>query len=174
MLTFQMKKAIVDQRRVKDAFDRQTKGSISRSLAFVRRRGRSTLRRRKRASRPGQAPSVHSTHPFVTLKNIVFNYDRRTKSGIVGPIKLNGTKSTTTARRALPGILEAGGTVVIHEESYDGKVWWQQRRTRRPSNKKKTRKRSVRIAARPTMGPALKIEEQKGNILSPWANVITG
>ena len=47
------------------------------------------------------------------------------------------------------------------------------RQARRIAPDQKRRKRSVRIAARPSAGPALVAEAAAGNILSPWANVVT-
>lgn len=173
-LTMNMKQAFFDSQKVKRAVDRGTRRAMSRSLAFVRRRAISTYRRRKRPSKPGQAPSVHSTNPSVSLKNVLFAYDERTKSGVVGPVKLNGQKSLIKGRGSLPGILEGGGTIVIPEESWDGKAWFTQSRTRRVDQRKKTRRRQVRLAPRPAMSVALQIESDKGNIASPWANVVTG
>lgn len=170
--TFEMKKAFFDRQKINDAIDRETRKALSKSLAFVRRRMRSGLRRRKRASKPGQAPSVHATSPVATLKAILFAYDARTKSGIVGPIKLNGQRSLSTSSQALPGLLELGGQVTIPEESWDGTNWIQQRRGRRVSSRKRTRKRRVRIAPRPNAEPSLRAEADAGNILSPWANVV--
>ena len=40
----------------------------SRVGAFLRKRARSLLRKRKRSSSPGQPPSVHTSHPVATLK----------------------------------------------------------------------------------------------------------
>lgn len=171
--TFEMKKAFFDRQKINDAVDRETRRALSKSLAYVRRRMRSGLRRRKRPSKPGQAPSVHSKNPALTLKAIFFAYDARTKSGVVGPVKLNGQRSLSTSNMALPGLLEIGGLVTIPEESYDGKTWVKQRRSRRISGRKKTRKRVVRIAPRPNSEPALRAEAEAGNILSPWANVVS-
>lgn len=170
--TFEMKKAFFDRQKINDAIDRETRKALTKSLAFVRRRMRSGLRRRKRASKPGQSPSVHSTNPVASLKAIFFAYDERTKSGVVGSIKLNGQKSLSTSSQALPGLLELGGTVTIPEESWDGRTWVQQRRRRRVPARKKTRKRRVKIAPRPNAAPSLQAEADAGNILSPWANVV--
>ena len=167
-----MRRAAFDRRRINDEVERNSKRRITKSLAFVRRRARSTYRRRKRVSRPDQAPSVHSSHPYATLKNIWFNYDARTKSGVVGPVKIRSSRSLITSSQAVPGLLEAGGTVTIPEQSWDGKEWFQMR-SRQRRRGQRLRKRRVRIAKRPAMVTALEKEAEKGNILSPWANVIT-
>lgn len=171
--TFDMKKAFFDSQKIKKAVDRQTRKALSKSLAFVRRRMRSGLRRRKKVSQPGQSPSVHSKHPVATLKYILFAYDESTKSGVVGPMKING-RSLITGSSALPGLLEAGGTITIPEYTVDGNNWRTEKRGRRVTQKVRKRKRTARIQARPFVAPALAAEVAAGNIASPWANVVTG
>ena len=174
-MTMEMKKVFFDTKAIKNAVDKETRQAISKSLAFVRRRQRSSLRRRKRPSRPGQTPSVHSRDPVATLKNILFAYDASTQSGVVGMVKLNSRRSEVASSMELPELFEFGGTLRLNEVSRDGKAWYQSRRTSRilPSHWKK-RQRLVRIAPRPSAGPALEAEAEAGNILSPWANVVGG
>tara|TARA_A100001391_G_scaffold203516_1_gene196087 strand:+ start:1073 stop:1612 length:540 start_codon:yes stop_codon:yes gene_type:complete len=175
--TFDMKKAFFDREKIKKAVDRASRKAISKSLAYIRTSQRSSLRRRKKVSRPGQTPSIHSTNPNASLKKILFAYDERTKSGVVGPVLLNSSKARMRLNKPLPAVLEAGGTLTLKEESYDGKTWRQtpMRRRRKPTRGgMKTRTRRVNIAPRPSAGPALERETSKGNILSPWANVVTG
>lgn len=171
-----MKNAFFDKKAVVNSVDKATRTAISKSLAFVRRRQRSIIRRRKRPSRPGQPPSAHSRDQVATVKNILFAYDQRTKSGVVGMVKINGRQSAVSSGMELPGLLEAGGTVSILETSWNGVDWSQPspRQMKRIDPRQRTRKRSVRIAKRPSAGPALQMEADAGNILSPWANVVTG
>lgn len=173
--TFDMKKAFFDRQKVQSAVDRSTRRAMSKSLAYVRTSQRSSLRRRKRPSRPGQTPSIHSKNPNVSLKKILFAYDERTKSGVVGPVLLNSSKARARLNKPLPSVMELGGTLTLKEVSYNGKTWRQEpiRRRRKPtSRKQKKRTRKVRIAPRPSAGPALEREVAKGNVLSPWANVV--
>lgn len=169
-VTFEMQKFFYDRQVVKKAIDRQQRRAISRSLAFVRRRARSLLRRRKRVSSAGSPPSVHSDPG---LKTILFAYDMRTKGGIVGPVKLNQVNMTSSGSMPVSGIMELGGSVQIHEaqSNTDGKFYRLSRRTRTKPGQKK-RVRTVKYPARPFMGPALEMESEAGNILSPWANVV--
>lgn len=170
------KKNFFDAKKIEQGFDRETKRATVKGLAFIRRRSRSKLRRRNRPARKGQPPSVHSTSKIATLKAIFFAYDQRTKSGVVGPLKLNSRQSVITSSQELPGLLEAGGTMRIPEESYDGQTWYVQKKSRRHSRRKPPKKR-VRIAQmgeHPFMGPSLQEEVEAGNVISPWSNVVTG
>lgn len=172
-----MKQAFFDRDKIIKAVDRASRKAISKSLAYIRTSQRSSLRRRKKVSRPGQTPSIHSRDPNASLKKILFAYDERTKSGVVGPVLLNSSKARMRLNKPLPAVLEAGGVLTLNEESYDGQTWRQAslRRRRKPLPsyvKKRTRK--VNIAARPSAGPALEKETARGNVLSPWANVVTG
>lgn len=169
-VTFEMKKFFFDRKVVQNAVDKQQRRAISRSLAFVRRRARSLLRRRKRVSAAGSPPSVHSDPG---LKTILFAYDMRTKGGIVGPVKLNKVSMTSTGPVPIPGVMELGGSLRIQETQSNTDGRWYRRNLRskmRPGQKKRTR--TVKYPARPFMGPALEMESEAGNILSPWSNVV--
>jgi len=175
--TFDMKKAFFDRQRIIDAVDRATRKALSRSLAFVRQTAKTTiLRRRKRSSGPGQPPSVHSKNPVASLRNILFFYDERTKSGVVGPVKLNQVNLTDIGSQTVPQIMESGGVVGIREEQWKSgnpNVWYRRDNRRRVNPGKRYRVRRARYQPRPFMSPALKLEMAKGNIASPWANVIS-
>jgi hypothetical protein len=71
--------------------------------SFVRTEARQSMRKRKRASDPGSAPSVH----IGTLKNLlVFAYDPSARSMVIGPQILG---STAFYSPTVPEILEYGG-----------------------------------------------------------------
>ena len=173
-ITTNIKRIILETQKINNAVDRATKAPIVKSLAFLRRRMRTQLRRRKNASTPNKPASVHSTDPVATLKNILFAYDNRTKSGIVGPVKLN-TVANRQNSEPLPGLLESGGIVVFPEGSL---IVAQGRDKGGKFTAKKlvrtNQRRRVRIAKRPNASIALKAESDAGNILSPWANVVSG
>ena len=172
-LTMDWKDAFFDRKVVMNAIARETRRAISRSLAFVRTRQRSMLRRRKRVSDPGKPPSVHSRDPVATIKNILFAYDERTKSGVVGMVQVNGRRARIDSGQELPNLLEFGGRMEIYEQSFDGVNWYSPPpRRRRKLQNVKTRKRSARLRPRPSANPALQAEIEAGNILSPWANVV--
>lgn len=176
--TFDMKKAFFDRQKIIDSVDRATRKAMSKSLAFVRQTARrDVLRRRKKTSQPGRAPSVHAPGGYATLRNILFAYDERTKSGIVGPVKLNQVNMTGMGSQTVPQILEFGGTVNIREEKWrgsKGRMWFRTDNRRRVNPGKSYRTRRASYRPRPFMSTALDTENQKGNISSPWANIVSG
>lgn len=103
---FEFKGAFFDSAKVIAAMDRADRKAQSKFGAYVRTRARSSLRRRKKASAPGSPPSVRSKHPYATLKNILFGFDVKTRSTIVGPVGLKRGKAV------VPGLHEFGGTAV--------------------------------------------------------------
>jgi hypothetical protein len=175
--TFEFKDAFVDSQKVINAVDRATRRALTKSLAFVRTRARtSVLRRRRESSSPGNPPSIHSSDSVATLRNILFAYDERTKSGVVGPVKLNQVNLTSTGSLTVPQILEGGASVGIREEQWKNSPtgrWFRRDNRMRSNPGKRYRVRTATYRARPFMGPSLQIEADKGNIASPWANVVT-
>lgn len=135
-----------DRKKVLSAVDRTTQRNLSRFGSRVRRTARSSIRRRKRASRPGQAP----TNRKGQLKRFLFYaFEPRRRSVVIGPARLPGSKAI------VPEILEHGGTISL---SVTGK---RRRRTRR-----------VPYAARPFMQPAFDKELRK--LPEIWRNSIQG
>lgn len=141
----EMKKLFFDQRAVIRAMDAKERRALIRVGSFIRRRARSSLRRRKKASAAGSPPSVHSRDKFATLKNILFAYDPGAKSVIVGPVGLT-RKRISGSVRTVPALMEFGGTATQNH-----------RRRKYP--------------ARSFMGPALEAEERAGTILDAFAGV---
>lgn len=90
-----------DTEAVRRAADAVTRAALSRFGAFTRQRARSSIRKRKKVSAPGQPPSSHEG----SLKRLIlFAYDATRKSVVVGPVKF--------ARGEAPRLLEHGGTTV--------------------------------------------------------------
>ena len=115
------KQAFFDTKKVHQAIDRQTARAMVKSLSFIRRRWRSSLRRRKRVSKPGQTPSIRSTDNFATLKNILFLLRPANQVGIVGVVGIGRKRSQADTSDTVPSILESGGVMTIREESWDGR-----------------------------------------------------
>jgi len=80
------------------------KRGLSRIGAFVRQRMRTSIKRRKKSSPPGEPPSAHQG----AIKLIFFGYDERTESVVVGPIRVSTPKTQTIG---VPPLLEKGGDV---------------------------------------------------------------
>lgn len=146
-VSFESKKLFFDRQIVIDAVGRATAHNLSKAGAFVQRRARSSLRRRKRTSEPGSPPSVHSRDPVATLKNIWFVFDPQNTSVVVGPLKLNQSSLVGSSQPTVPALHEYGGTALV------GK-----------------RRRRARYAPRPFMGPAMQSELPKFPDL--WKNSV--
>ncbi len=88
-LRMQVKNLFFDRATVVREVGKANASALSKAGSFIRRRARSSLRRRKNPSAPGRPPSVHSNSNVATLKAILFAYDSVNQSVVVGPIRLN-------------------------------------------------------------------------------------
>ena len=170
-MTMRAKQLFFDRRLVQNRMSKANRKALSKAGAFIRRRARSSLRRRKRVSAPGQPPSVHSTDGVATLKNILFAYEPNLESLVVGPVKLNqqalfGPQLGSTT---VPQLHEFGGRVRIREAKV-GRQWRAGVRRVRPGQP--VRVRSARYAERPFMGPALEAEQD--HIPDAWSGTVGG
>lgn len=134
-----------DSPAVLKATDRATRKVLSKFGAFVRTAARSSIRKRKAPAPPGAPPS---SHLGLLRKFIFFGYEPQRRNVIIGPERL-GQKLGDA-----PHALEHGGT---------SRVTGADRRKRRVV-------RTVRIEARPFMGPAF--EKEKPKLPALWANSI--
>lgn len=161
----QAKAAFFDKPAVLRAVSRARRRNLSKSGAYLRKRARSSLRRRKKTSPPGRPPSVHSDDDFATLKNILFAYDESIDGVVVGPVKLNGH------RDRVPELMEKGGHAIrrgryVSERTKRGKkrVAVRFQRTKQP--------RAVHYEQRPFMAPALRQELPR--LASQWRDSVKG
>ena len=176
-MTMQMRRFFLDRKEVRRRIGWANQRAMSKAGAFIRRRARSKLRRRKRSSRPGQPPSVHSTDRVANLKNIAFAYDPNREVLVVGPVKLNRKSPSwiDLGSATVPQILEFGDAVQVLEVSRDrGKTWWSRSRRRRAGMGEQKRQRRVVYQRRPFMGPALKDETAAGTLPHAWAGMVKG
>lgn len=175
-ITFKATKFFLDREQVRKRLGRANARALSKAGAFVRRRARTQiLRRRKTVSQPGSPPSIHSRSQVATLKNILFAYDPRSNTVVVGPVKLNQATRVNGSRSTVPELLEFGGTQRIHEERYRGAdtaQWYRRDLRRRVSKDKIYRARSATYQPRPFMRPALQAEIDAGTIPKAWANSV--
>jgi hypothetical protein len=116
-ITMRMKDVFFDRAAVKNRMTKANRKALSKAGAFIRRRARSSLRRRKKPSPPGQPPSVHTNDRVATLKNVLFAYDPHNESLVVGPVKLNqkALLGPQLAGATVPQIQEFGARVKIRE-----------------------------------------------------------
>jgi hypothetical protein len=155
---YRMVDMFFDRPHVLREIEKREKRGLTRIGAFVRRTARSKmLRRRKRVSKPGQPPSVHSTDRVATLKNILFAYEPRNQSVVIGPVKLNQVNQRPSGVSIpIPALMELGGRARIQEQAPKGTDNWRRRDLRRnPRPWYKYRTRVVRYRPRPFMQPAL-------------------
>ncbi len=132
----QAKGLFFDRAEVMRATSRAERRVLSRFGAFVRRSARSSIRKRKRISEPGNPPSSHTG---LLRKFIFFAFDPNSQSVIIGPVRLNQKIGDA------PAALEHGGTSRVLEGS--------RRRARRT--------RTIRVRRRPYMQPAFEREQPK-------------
>lgn len=145
MIDLRIKAMFFDRPKVQRAVDRAKRRSLSRAGAFIRQRARTSIRRRKRTSRPGEPPTSHTG---LLRRFILFGYDRRSDSVVVGPVGFRRSRA--------PNVLEFGGRTTVAAG-------------RRGRQK---RKRTVRITARPYMRPAL--EKERSQLPAVWRNSVRG
>jgi hypothetical protein len=144
MIRMDFKMLFFDSKAVRSAVDRTTRRVLSRFGAFVRTAAKHSIRKRKRISAPGEPPSSHTG---LLRRFIFFGYDRGRRSVVIGPERANRKIGDA------PAALEYGGTSTVVEGL----------RNRR-------RKRSIRIAARPYMGPAF--EQEKPKLPAMWRSSV--
>lgn len=104
--------------------DQAERRVLRRFGAFVRRRARTSIRKSKRISKPGQPPKSHTGR---LRRLIVFGYAPATGSVVIGPLPFRGTA-------VAPRLLEEGGRVTRASDS--------------------GRTRTLQYRRRPYMGPA--------------------
>lgn len=174
-LTYSVRKVFFDRAAVRNAVDRADRIALSRIGAFVRRRARTSLRRRKKTSSPGQPPSVHASGRD-SLKTILFGYEASRHSVVVGPVKLNQASRTSSGRMTIPQLHEFGGTAQIEEERSrftPPGMWFSRDRRRRARPGQRFRTRQAIYPARPFMGPALDAERTAGTMTAAWRATVS-
>lgn len=88
-----------DRDAVLKKVDSEERRLLSRAGAFVRTTARQSIRKRKRVSEPGKPPSSHTGF---YKKSILFGYDKRNRSVVIGP-------SAAFGGAEVPSLLEFGG-----------------------------------------------------------------
>lgn len=133
-----------DRTAVTKAVDRAKRRVLSRFGAFVRRRARSSIRKRKAVSQPGQPPSSHTG---LLRRLIFFFFDRDRESVVIGPLKANTENGGGLP--TVPEVLEEGGTAM---------------------RKRAGKRVRARYRARPFMGPAF--EQEKPQLPQMWSDSV--
>jgi hypothetical protein len=162
--------AFFDRRKVKDAADRAERRNLLRFGAFVRRTAKFSIRKRKKVSDPGDPP--HS-HTGILRRFIFFGLADNDSNVVIGPAKTNQVffdADGKPVRGTVPQVLEEGGRIRVLEVFRFGRWERADLRSRRRLGGLPTRLRTVKIAARPFMGPALR--ENLPKVDDIWRNSI--
>jgi hypothetical protein len=113
-VTFKVREAFFDRPKVIKSLKAAKRKVLSKAGAFVRKRARSSMRRRKSASAPGSPPSAHSPNTH-SLKTILFAYQPQSESTIVGPVQLNQVNFTIeSVTSTVAGLHERGETWSVY------------------------------------------------------------
>lgn len=167
-----MKATFFDRAAITDKVEKAILRGHAQAGAYVRTVARRSMRKRKKASPPGQPPSVHKGG----LKDLLFfGYDAARKTTVVGPVKFSAVRTKTQLATSLPvpGQQEHGGTSTMlkkvfnrsgrkaterQKESFlrkikDGSLVPQRRFT--------LVKAQAKYPPRPYMGPALETSKSK-------------
>lgn len=174
-LTYDVKNFFFDRRAVQDRIGIAEARNLSKIGAFLRRRARSLLRRRKASAAAGSPPSVHSTSTYATLKNILFAYNQSMHAVVTGPIKIDTPANKRQGGEPVPSVQEHGGTVQIQEERYVGSKgrWFQRDMGNFRRSSKEVRSRHIVVRPHPFMGAALAMEVASGSIRDIWRGSIS-
>lgn len=135
------KKSFFDSSAVVSALDKASRKALSKFGSFVRTSARSSIRRRKGSSKPGRPPHAHQGD----IKKVLFAYDQKNRSAVVGPVRFNGKKGFATKT------LEHGGNVTIERK-----------------RKGRAVRKTVHVDARPFMAPAF--EKELPKLPDLWRN----
>ena len=139
---------------------------LSKIGAYVRQRGKSILRRRKKTSSPGQPPSVHSRDSFQNLKNILFAANPNWESVIIGPRVVPSKLLKNSNRSTVPSLMELGGHSRVTMTLIDGQ-WLPGDLAKYRSagaRQAETKEIDAKYEPRPFMGPALEAEARAGTL----------
>lgn len=167
-----------DSDKVIAALDRKTQQDLTGLGFYTRKAIRNSMKSGKskaknkalrqsrgiRSSKPGNAPN------YITgalRDNILFSYDERNRSLILGPRKLNSKSMAST--EAIPKVLNEGGEVYLVEYDWKYTDGTTGNFKRKNAVRIKVGQRTVDIAARPYNGPAAK---NWPAILKKWRGLI--
>ncbi len=130
---YNFQKSFLNPKIVMDKKAKAQRRVLSQIGAFVRTDARRSIRKRKKISRAGDAPSSHNG---ILKRGIFFQYSRDTSSVIIGPVKIASVKGPS----GQPRTLEEGGSSSTS-------------RSTRGAREKNVSKK-IFVGARPFMGPA--------------------
>jgi len=131
---------------VMSAMDRATRQALGKIGAFVRRRARTSIRKGKKVSRPGQPPNSHAGD---IRRLLFFAMGPDMDEVVIGPLRFKKGEA--------PNLLEFGGATV---------------RTRIHTSGKRGVKKVVVYRKHPFMGPAM--EKEVPSMADKWRGSVGG
>jgi len=145
--------AFFDKPAVMRAVGEAAVKNLSRAGAYVRRTMKTSIRKRKRTSKPGEPPSSHAGQ----LRDFIyFSFDPQSESVVIGPERLNAKIGST------PEVLEYGGDNVVATYRRSG--------YKKGDNSRIVSKRTIHVKARPFAQPAL--EKELPKLPEMWRNSV--
>lgn len=161
---FEVKELFLDSAEIRRRIGAARAGVLRRQGSYIRTRVKTrVLRRRKTPAMPGQPPRIHSSNG---LQKVLYFYDPRTETVVVGSVKLSSKK--TDAIR----LMEHGGTARVTQESRDGRHWRTADKRRKPGTKRRTVR--AKYKGNPYMVVGLQQEIDAGTIPQTWRNAVRG
>lgn len=178
----QAKSMFFDRAAVLGFIDKKLAKALSKIGAYIRQSARQSIRDSETPSKPGQPPHSHlgaqrrklnrrrkdqGLPPVKAglegLKEIYFFYEPERRTVVVGPVKYNLVSfrgAGVIDHGTVPEIMEKGGDVTFLEHQKPGEQTWKRVTSRRRDSAQghTTRNRTIRLAKRPFMVPALERE----------------
>ncbi len=105
-----IRRGFFDQAKVARAVSLAKRKALSKAGAYVRQRDRQSIKRKKGAAEPGGPPHAHVAGS-AGIKLILFAWDPKTESVVVGAVKYDGAKGPKDGARNI----EKGGEAVAQD-----------------------------------------------------------
>ncbi len=141
MIQMRMKLLFFDAPQVQREVGAATRRALSRAGAFIRRRAKTSIRKRKKVSQPGNPPHSHAGH---LRRLIFFAYDPAGQTVVIGPVPFRKDEA--------PRLLEFGGVTTRRPGSAGRTRWGTPIATYRDWGPRMVYRK------RPFMGPAMEAE----------------
>ena len=184
------RKIFMDLTAVRTPIDRASRQVHSRFGAFVRKKAKWSIRKRKKSS---VAPAPPSSHTGFLKRLIVFNVENNGRNVVIGPLLMGRrvVDGSPIGGMTVPEVLEYGGSISVDEYQreytpngrsqvismgIDPDRWHRIGKKRlwhkggQPLRIRQRRRRTLSIAARPFMQPAFDAELPK--LAGMWADSV--
>jgi hypothetical protein len=164
-------KAAFFDKVIQDKVTPATFRALARFGALVRTKARRSIRKRKKSSKPGEAPSSHNGQ---LRNNIFFAYEPNRGGVVIGPSarRMSGSGGGIVTKQLATETLEYGGKVGVVETRHKSGKWLSTGGRRIKGTGGRRRVRWVKVKPRPYMGPAFDSTAPLASTF--WRNSIKG